>query len=159
MFIQWLFAPLMFLVHPFYVSMTEINHNTSNKSVEISVRIFADDLEDAIKKNCQCNIDLLKPADKALAERYINTYIQRNFQVKVDGQPKTLVFVGYQQEDLSIWSHYEISNVSSIKQLEISNSLLHDHLNEQVNMITIKANGKQQTEKLDYPKKDWVVKY
>ena len=36
------------IFHPFFVSVTEINHNAKNHSVEVSCRMFYDDLERAL---------------------------------------------------------------------------------------------------------------
>ena len=37
-------------VHPFYVSVTEINQNAAEKSLEISCKFFADDFEQTLEK-------------------------------------------------------------------------------------------------------------
>jgi len=37
--------------HPFYVSVTEISHNAKDKIIEISCKIFADDLEMTLTKS------------------------------------------------------------------------------------------------------------
>ena len=51
---KWLFLPLLALVltsakapalHPFHVSVVEIEHNAEDKSLEISCKIFTDDFE------------------------------------------------------------------------------------------------------------------
>ena len=47
---QWLIVAYTALIHPFFVSMTDINYNDNNKSLEISVRIFTDDLENTLRK-------------------------------------------------------------------------------------------------------------
>ena len=37
--------------HPFYISITEINHNAKDKTLEISCKMFAEDLEETLNKN------------------------------------------------------------------------------------------------------------
>ena len=48
----------------------------------------------------------------------------------------------------------EVKNVTALQKLSITNTLLHDYNENQVNLIHIKANGKEQDTKLDYPNSD-----
>lgn len=154
---QWTLSGIVALLHPFFISMTDINHNAKNKTLEISVRIFTDDFEKTLRKNCNCKVDLLKPVNKIETEKLVSNYIVKHLQIKVDAQPLTMNFVGYQQEEGSIWNYFEVKNVSNFKKLELHNSLLHDYNESQVNMIHIKANGNEKTDKLDYPKNTYTV--
>ena len=38
------------ILHPFYVSVTEINHNAADKTLEISCKMFTEDLEEILEK-------------------------------------------------------------------------------------------------------------
>jgi len=149
-FLTWLSVSLLFS-HPFFISMTDINYNNKNRALEVSVRIFTDDFEKTLRKNCNCKVDLLHSDDKNAMNNVINSYILRHLQIKVDGQVEKLDFVGYQQEEESIWTYYEVKKVEQVRKIEINNTLLHDYRTEQINMLHIKANGKEQSDKLDYP--------
>jgi hypothetical protein len=83
----------------------------------------------------------------------INQYIQEHLQLKVNGQTKTLEFAGYQQEEESTWNYYQVKDIPQVKKIEINNSLLHDYREEQINMLHININGKEQSDKLNYPDK------
>src|SRR5690606_4165940 len=102
-------------------------------------------------KSCNCKVDLLSPSVKKAMEPVINAYVQKHLQLKVDGKLRKLEFVGYSQEEESTWNFFQVKDVNGLKQIDISNSLLHDYKEEQINMLHISANGKSQTEKLDYP--------
>jgi hypothetical protein len=158
-FFQWLSVFASVVSHPFYISMTEINYNNTSKTVEVSVRIFTDDFEKTLRKNCNCKVDLLASQDKKGMERLAADYIVKHLQIKVDGQAKNLEFVGSQQEQESTWNHFMIKNISQVKRLEINNKLLHDYSEEQINMLHIKVNGKEQTDKLDYPAKAYSINF
>jgi hypothetical protein len=151
--LHWMITGLLAAVHPFYISMTDINYNTNNKTLEVSVRIFTDDLEECLRRTCNCKVELMKPVDKPGMDKLVSAYINNHLQVKIDGQPATLVYAGYQQEDGSTWSYFEVKNVPAIKKLQVNNWLLHDYKTEQVNMVHVKANGLEKTEKLDYPQR------
>ncbi len=148
---QWVMMGMVSIVHPFFISMTDINYNSANKSVEVSVRIFSNDFEETLKKQCDCKVELSRPTNKPAMEKLVSSYISNHLQVKIDGSIGTLQFAGYQEEDGSIWSYFEIKNVSFFKKIEINNSLLYDYKQEQINMVHIKANGKDQSNKVEYP--------
>lgn len=148
---KWALAGFWALLHPFYISMTDINYHAPTKSLEVSVRIFPDDLESALKKSCKCKVELVQPTNKAAMEKLVAGYIGKRLQIKVNGQPVALQFAGYAEEGGSIWSYFEVKDVPVLHGLEITNSLLHDYTSQQVNMLHITANGKERSEKLDYP--------
>lgn len=156
---QWLCGSVIAMLHPFYISMTDINHNAKNKTLEISVRIFADDFENALRKRCNCKVELMKPADKAAMEKLVANYISSHLSLKVDDQPATMHFAGYNAEDGSIWSFFEVRNINAVKKLSLFNVLLYDYTEQQANMLHIKANGKERTEKLDHPKNTITINW
>ncbi len=149
--INVLMVYLIAFSHPYFISMTDINQNAKNKTVEVSVRIFIDDFEKTLRKNCSCKVDLSAKGDKKVMSKLINAYILQHLQIQLDGKDKMLEYKGYQQEEESIWSYFEISNISSLQKIEVVNTLLHDYRQEQINMIQTHYNGKDKTEKLDYP--------
>ena len=51
--------------HPFYIAVTEIKLNTSDKSLEVTCKMFADDLEQVIEKNNHTQLDISADKDKA----------------------------------------------------------------------------------------------
>ena len=137
--------------HPFYVSMTEINHNAKEKELEISVRIFTDDFETVLHNNYKEKVDLAHPSNQAEMNKLVSDYIQKHLQLQADGKTVALSFLGFEQQSESTWAYFEVKNINSIKKLNLSNSLLHDYRKEQINMLHVKANGKEESYKLDYP--------
>jgi hypothetical protein len=158
-FVQWMMGALLAVIHPFFVSMTDIKHNAAEQSVEVSVRIFTDDLEQTIKKNCACKIDLIKPADKAKADQLIAGYVTKHLSLVADGKTLALSYVGYEIQEGSVWSYYEVKKITAVKQLQITNSLLHDYKDQQVNMIQVNANGYRKIVKLDFPNTKTAVSF
>jgi hypothetical protein len=44
-------------LHPFHVSVVEINHNETDKTLEISCKIFIDDFEKVLAQNYKVKVD------------------------------------------------------------------------------------------------------
>lgn len=137
--------------HPFYISVTEINQNAAAKSLELSCKFFADDLEQTLEKANNARLDISSAKDKALFDKYIPDYVNKHLQLVVDGKPVNLTYVGYEKEKESAYCYFEIANLASPKQIDAVNSLLHDFRTEQINIMHVTLSGKRQSTKLDYP--------
>jgi uncharacterized protein DUF6702 len=141
------------LKHPLYVTVTEINHNAKDKTLEVSCKIFTNDFEGALEKTLNTKIDLAEPKDKAAADKLVNDYIVKHLQIKVDGKPVTLQFVGSEKEKETeaTWTYFQVNNIPSAKKVDIFNNLLYESFNNEINLIHITVMGNRKSTKLDYP--------
>jgi len=60
-------------------------------------------------------------------------------------------YIGYEQQLESIWTYFEIKEVPNMHKVSVTCSLLYDYQNKQSNIFHIKAYGKEQSFKLEYP--------
>ena len=137
--------------HPFYVSVVEINHNAKEKTAEISIRIFTEDLEATLRKYSNTKVDLLHPANKSEVDKLLNDYIQHKLQLKIEGKPVTMNYLGYEQQLESIWTYLEVKDVPTMHKVTVNCSLLYDYQDKQSNIFHLKADGNERSFKLDYP--------
>jgi hypothetical protein len=147
----WFLAAWLNLLHPFFVSVTEITHNNKDKSLELTCRIFTDDFEKTLSAAYKTKVDILHPKDKKQTDQWVFDYISTHLRIKLDGKPVTLSFVGYQQEEDAIWSYLEIRNVTSFKTIEITNDLLFESHEEQINIVHVIKNGERKSRELRNP--------
>jgi hypothetical protein len=147
----WFLAAWLNLLHPFFVSVTEITHNNKDKSLELTCRIFTDDFEKTLSAAYKTKVDILHPKDKKQTDQWVFDYISKHLRIKLDGKPVTLSFVGYQQEEDAIWSYLEIRNVTSFKTIEITNDLLFESHEEQINIVHVIKNGERKSRELRNP--------
>lgn len=150
--VRWLVVATAAILHPFYVSVVEIDQNSKEKSLEVSVRIFTEDFEATLKKYGNTKLDLLHPTDKAATDKLVNTYLQNKLHIKVDGKPVTMQYIGYEQRLESIWVYLEIDNITTLKKVDINCNLLYEFEEKQTNIFHVKANGVEKSYKLDNPK-------
>ena len=116
-FLVFIFYPLLMnseALHPIYISVTEIEHNAKEKSLEISCKIFTNDFESLLKKDISNKIDLLHPQDKIFVEKTIDEYIQKHLVVSVDGIKKKMKFIGYEQVEECIECYFEIDGIKNV---------------------------------------------
>lgn len=149
---HYLIVALLLWLHPFFVSVIDMKHNEKDKSIEVSLRIFTDDLEGALKKNYNLITDLGKDVNNNLVNNAVAKYIQSKLQITVDGKAKTMKYIGYEIIKESAWVYVEFDDVNLVKKIDMSCSLLYDCQDKQSNIFNIKANGTEKNYKLDYPK-------
>jgi hypothetical protein len=142
-----------FTKHPFHVSVLEIEHNASNKSLEISCKIFTDDFETVLAKNYGTKVDLINPPNKAAMDTLVKKYILSHITIKVNGKPIVLNYIGFENESEAAYGYFEAEGVPSITKVEIVNSVLFDKFDDQMNIIHVKAGGNRKSTKLNYPEK------
>lgn len=138
-------------IHPFYVSVTEVNHNAIDKNLEISCKVFTDDFESTLSKNYNTKVDLFQPKDKALVEKLISDYIKKHLVIKLNGKPVALEFVGFEREEEAIWSYFQVSNTPAPAKIEIMNNMLYDAFDKQINLMHVSVGGHRKSTKLNYP--------
>ncbi|WP_026763681.1 DUF6702 family protein [Sediminibacterium salmoneum] len=153
-FVQWLLTASLAFIHPFYVSVIEINHNEKEATAEISIRIFTDDLEKTLQKQSTATIDIIKPTNKAFIDQQISQYIGKTLQLKINGKPVKFNYVGYEIIRESVWSYFEVEQVKEMNTVDINCSILHDYETSQINLFHVKSKGTQKSYKLDYPQKN-----
>ncbi len=152
--IQWMFAGMLSMAHPFFMSVIDINHNTKEAALEISVRVFSDDLEKTLQQYSKQKINILSPNDKVIVEKSLLAYMTAHLKLSVNGKPAHFSLVGYEQQLESTWCYFEIEKQAVVNQVDIDCSLLYDYETRQVNIVHVKSKGIQKTYKLDYPKRD-----
>jgi hypothetical protein len=148
---KWLMAAVLAAVHPFYVSVTEIDHNAKNKTLEISCKMFLDDTEKALEKAHHLPVELTKPKNPQEAQRLVSDYIRKHFLLKVDGKPANLEFAGYEVEGASIWSYFQVSNIAGLHRLDITNTILYEMYDGQISIMHAKAEGQEKSIRINNP--------
>ncbi|WP_298297400.1 DUF6702 family protein [Hydrotalea sp.] len=148
---KWMLITYFAAMHPFYVSVIDLHHNAKEKMVEVSIRIFTDDLEQILKIHFNKNVDLTHPVNKAEADDLIQQYINNKINIKINQTKAHLKYIGYEIQKESVWGYFEIDNITSIQKIDITSTLLYDYQPNQVNIYHVTYNGEDKSYKLDNP--------
>jgi len=151
---KWLLVTLLGWGHPFYVSVTEINHNAKDKTLEVSCKIFVDDMEEVLRKNNATSIDLASQKQRGQNDKLVTAYILKHLALSVDGKDTKLAYVGFEKDKESVYCYFEVANIATVKKIDVTNSLLHDLNPQQINIIHVTMNSLRKSYKLDYPKSE-----
>ena len=145
--------------HPIHVSVTEINHNTTDKTLEISCKLFTDDFEKVLAQVYKTKVDLINPPDRPAMEKLVSDFIQKHLTLKIDDKPVTLSYLGYEKDNDAVYSYFQVENISAVKKINITNNILHEMFTDQINLMHVIVNGTRKSVKLDYPEKEAVFSF
>jgi hypothetical protein len=137
--------------HPFYMSVVDIKQDAKQQSLNISVRLFTNDLEDALRKTTGKSIDVLNPKNKTEIDSIVFHYIKKRLAIQVNGKLQMLHFIGYEKEEESVWAYLEIQKVVKPKTLTVDTKLLYDFLSQQVNIVHAEINAIKKSSKVTNP--------
>lgn len=139
------------VLHPLFISVTEMEHKQKEKTVEISCKIFTDDFEKTLRMNTKEKVDLLNPALKSQMEKLVNSYIQKHLIIQIDLRQVAMKFLGYEQQEEGITSYFQVDNIASIKKIQVFNNLLYEFNIQQMGIIHAIVNGNRKSSKLNNP--------
>ncbi|MDL1913756.1 MAG: M penetrans family 1 protein [Bergeyella sp.] len=126
----------MSFVHAdFFSSMTKIDYVEGSKTLKFTTKMNAENISKAIK------ID----PNTASFEAEVKKYINKNFEIQVNGTAKVLTFSGSQVNEESVWVYFETGGVENIKTLKIRNTILLDFYPSQFNVVNIFYKDQQKT--------------
>jgi len=146
--------------HPFHVSVCDIEHNVRTQSLEISQRIFMDDLEVGLKKFHQIEyVDAYKPKDPARLDSLINLYMQSKLILFIDGEKIDFTYLGSEMEGDARWCYFEAPGIDTVNNVTITNLTLLEIFEDQENIIHFKANEKLKSYRLNNHKKQTTLSW
>ena len=125
---------LFLLLHPYHVSVTEVRFDEEVQSVQITERIFIDDLEEALRKANNDGKFVLMD-DSLISHQYLKTYFEQNFVTAVNGKTISYDYLGAEVEDDVIWCYIEITGVESLQSIKLTNSIMTEVFDDQKNLV------------------------
>lgn len=137
----FLFAGTLFGAHPFYVSISELNYNNETKSLEISLRIFTNDLERTMQDWSAEKLYLGEENESPKADSLLKNYVLQELTIAVKGKTVPIHFIGKEVEQELTWIYFETLNTPSFDQIKISNRILFQSFPAQTNLVHVNNKG------------------
>ena len=130
-----------------------MKYNEKEKSIQASVKLFTNDLEDALKKIYKQKVDLINGANKEELKNLLSDYIAKHFNVKLNGKEIKFETIGFEREEEAVWIFIEYKNCNDVTKISIEDSLLYDFIASQINIVSFEMDGKKQSTKVTNPEK------
>ena len=159
MLILLLFVGLSSAVaHKFYVSVNQIDFVPKKKALEITSRIFIDDLDLALEKKFKKKVYLATSKEISESKELLQKYFADKFFIKVNGQLKQLNFLGKEVEENVLICYFVVKDVEKVNSLEIKNTVLME-LYDQQHIFHTNVLGEKQSILLTNGNTSGVLKY
>ncbi len=130
-----------FVAHKFYVSIYQINYVPQKKMVQITSRIFIDDLNDALEKkyNKRAFVGTDRQSDSDI--ELMKKYIAEKFIIKINGKQIVPNYLSNELEANVIVCYFSIKDVPKLNSFSVENSALMEINGEQQNVIQANIDG------------------
>jgi len=123
--------------HALFISVLEIEQSTYDKQKgTIRIKLFANDLEDALYNFSKKRINLLETdclANKNLISNYFNVYLK----VSINGKLLEYKYLSCEINDISLWLFFDFDATDEWKNMNISASYLMELFPTQSNVMSV----------------------
>ncbi len=138
----------LWLAHDIHLTKAQVDVNTAEKSIQVSMHIFLDDLEKCIQQETGFTEKMHLGTEKEVLEgdSLLAVYLSNHFMVAANEAPLSLSFVGKEnsQDLLAIWCYFEFPLAEGpTKNLTLTNNVLMELYDDQQNIITLQGPNKK----------------
>lgn len=145
--------------HKFYVSITQMNWNEKQQRLEITMRLFTDDLQLALQNKYGGTFHIGSNLEASAEELKFIEYVSEMFKINVNTKSATLQFITKTVEDDVLVSHWVIQKVTKLQVIEISNRTLFNVLPEQQNIVHTQIKSQKKSLLLTYNDHQKMLKF
>ncbi len=133
--------------HPFHATITSFNCNLNNQSVEITIKLFTNDLENALKESGGSDLRIDSESTRTTIDSLIFDYIKNNLSLSFNDKRGKILWVGKEFENDITWSYLEIKNIKNIPgtKISIKNKLFLEIFDDQLNICHFYCGEKPET--------------
>jgi hypothetical protein len=121
-------------MHAIYVSVLEIE-DIEAKSGELRLKVFTDDLEDAIYNQVGIRYDL--KGDCNLAQEAIQRYLSDHLELIIDNQKVSIGYISCEINDISLWITFSFSSNGQWTKVDLKADYLMELFPTQSNVVSI----------------------
>ena len=120
-----------------------------DRELEITMRIFTDDLELSIRNaRKEPDLDLLNPGKGRSTEELVREYVMQRFTIMLDGKKQNLKFLGIETETDAIVCYIQAPDVRRWRAMEVTNTVITETYDDQSNLVHLTVKGKVRSHRL-----------
>lgn len=145
--------------HKFYFSLTSLKVDTQQKNLNVSCKLFIDDLEQILLSTNKVKYDLTKNNHNKAVEQAVYQYMVNHLKLNLNNRDVLLTWVGFETENDVVWIYLESKCLEKkFNNLKVNNSILCDLTAEQTNLVQFNWDLKSYTEKMNCGTKEITIK-
>jgi hypothetical protein len=122
-----------------------MHYRPEQQALQISMHIFLDDLELALRERGHDKLYLCTKKEAAGANELVEAYLRDEFQLTLNGELRDFNFVGKEISDdlAAVWCYLEITDLPRLESLELRYSILMDTYDDQKNLASLERPGEE----------------
>ncbi len=120
------------------MSITDMEYNPTTKSLQISMKLFVDDLELVLEKEQDVKCFLGTEKEHTRTNEFIKAYVSTHFFVEQSKGSLPLTYVGKEVDKDYAWIYLEVKNFKVKDETLLTNSMLTEYFKEQTNKVNYK---------------------
>ena len=113
--------------------------------LQITSRIFMDDLNYVLEKNFKKKVNIGEPVENEEDVSMMKKYIENNFSIKINGRPKQINFLSKESDNNVVICYFNVKDILKVNSIEIQNKILLDLNSDQQNIIQTNIYGKKKS--------------
>ncbi|MEE9371493.1 MAG: DUF6702 family protein [Saprospiraceae bacterium] len=146
LFISFLLSLSLFngeTLHQYHLSNTEVRYNQEESALQITTRIFIDDLEETLNKMGHTALFLCTEKEPEHADGLVSQYLKERLLLSVDGELLEFTYLGKEISDdlIAVWCYLEVLNVNPQQNIEVENNVLLASFDDQKNIVNVKTDS------------------
>jgi hypothetical protein len=130
--------------HPIHVSVTNVDMDPDEGTVELSVKIFADDFQDLILHKYSVQLNITQQEEPGENITSVNRYIGEALQMEINGRKiEGFTLTNLELREEAIWLYYFYDHGGRIRKVRIRNTIMNEKFDDQTNLLILAYNSTQ----------------
>ena len=139
-------------LHDYYVSSTEVVYVEDKQQLQVTTRIFIDDIEAYFNAQTEDKIQLQPDIEAATIDSLVQLFFENNFNLFFDKKKVALNYIGRQYKDDQILIFAEATVLHPPSSYEIRNTILIPFRTGQQNIVHLKTTNTKKSFLMDASK-------
>ncbi|QXP64835.1 hypothetical protein H0I29_12740 [Polaribacter sp. R2A056_3_33] len=127
------------------MSLTQIEYRSELQAVQITINVFMDDIELALNKDYNIDLQLTTKEELKDNDVYFIKYLNSKLHLKVNDVPRNFNYIGKEYDGDLVYFYLEIEDVKELNNIEVTNKILTKHFPQQENLIKSKVGKKHKS--------------
>ena len=131
--------------HDYHASITDVKYNPRTQNLEVAVKVFMDDLENALSRQAKTKITYSSSSEEV--KKHIADYLQSRLSFEVEkGKPLKSKLLGSEEDVDVVWMYVEVPvQKIPMAQLYVKNAILTDLFADQMNIVNVNYKGETES--------------
>ena len=145
--------------HAIYLSVVEISQNEKKDRASVRIKVFINDIEDAVFNQVKKRINLLDTASFSSQKAFLEKYFENHFELSLNGKAMQLILVSSELNSDAIWLQFETQCEDKWKSISVKADYLMELFPAQSNVLSIIYDNKKQFARLTNSKSSEIFKF